>query len=205
MKIIIVLSIMFFIVSSIFSIKSPSDPKTPVITDTSKKDDSQKAGNNQLNTSNKKTSYKVRVILANGKFVDGRISLKYSWFKIKHLVNGFMYHKKVFFNEIRSIRIIKWKPQLSKSSKNPMYYFVPEHYRITTKDKVSFVLKKRLKLLDRIVITNKYGTTNMFSYFVDYWIGNKTSGYWSNSKSKSFSYNTQNPNAGVVRMIKFIK
>lgn len=180
------------------AVQEPKAPSEPQVADTSTN-----SGSSSSKPAPGGDSFRVTVLLEDGRHIQGTIRLQYAEFKLRHNVGGFTYFKTLRFREIREIRILRWKPVYIRGTSRKLYYFYPALYRITTFAGGVFLLAKRLKLLDSFQIENKFGKTRMFAYFADYRVGDKKQGHWQNTKQKAFAYNSRHPLGRTVRRIVF--
>lgn len=115
--------------------------------------------------------------------------------------NGFQFYKDLALNEIKSIRIKKWKGFAGKNSKDGRHNFYPIEYEIYDYKGTSFLYQRNIPQINEFIFETEYGTTKLFSYFVDYFNGS----YWEMSKRKSKDLETAKALKKVVTQIEFIQ
>lgn len=147
---------------------------------------------------------RVRIFFVDGRKYEGQIVLPFDRFMVTHTDGRLAFIRELKLPEIASIRVIRWKPELSRKSRRSLYYFYPETYRIIAVDGAEFRLAKRLKMLDSVDLVTRMGSSRVFAYFADYWIGSTDDGHWENARSRRFDYNNTRPNSGIVYRIDFL-
>lgn len=184
--------------AALAGVTGPKDPNTPKIRDF---DDN--TSSSRTNETPKGRAYPVTVHLAGGKTVNGSIRVEFDSFRVRHTADGFTWDKELRFDELAELRIVYWKAEKSKSSAEQLYYFLPARYVAVTADGSRIPLATRLKELDSFLLHSGYGTTRLFAYFADYWVGSEDDGYWKNAKKRQFDWNSTHPNQAVVWRIVF--
>lgn len=190
LKQLISVTLLLLTTSIIVGFQGPKDPVSP-------KDPAGKSKKQKKSTVKDGKRFFVRVVFANGNHLDGAIRLKYTELHVKYRHGGFVYHKKIKIGELKSIVIAGWK---ERKSGDDLYYFYPSSYYLITEQKVKIPLLKRMPMLDKILLENKYGTTTLYSYFADYWVG----GQWKNAEKGPFAYRRTNPHGKTVKEIRFL-
>ncbi len=154
---------------------------------------------------------KVRLFLQNGQVIKGTTELEEKGFMVTNKVGDINYEKELNIDEIDSIEILEWIPQMtsktSDSKNNEIEYtFFPSKYKLKLKDGKVYYQKARYENIDVLLIENEYGKTKVFSIFVDYWIKESSKkGYWFNSGISEFSGNNRNPHPMTVVKIEIKK
>jgi hypothetical protein len=105
--------------------------------------------------------------------------------------------------DIQKIDILKWKSE--KKDENT-YFFIPSEYKIYANNRDYFIHKGNIEAFNSLILSDDTSKKRYYSVFYDNWIEGKKGFYrWENSKASSFTYNFENPIAGVVKTIQFIK
>jgi len=157
--------------------------------------------------SNKPNSglFHVIVHLADGRTARGRVLLPQTVFRIRQTVNGFRYLKTIPLSELRSLSILSWQP-LSRGaagSGRTLFYFLPSTFELITEGGRTLI-KQRLKQFDALLLSSRYGSTKVYGYFADYWVGTGRNGRWLNSGSRNFCYNARHPDPACLVRIVFL-
>ncbi len=204
----IILIIIILTSYSAYSIKYPNLPKLPkppTINENIKK----KVRNNKKN--NEKIAYfyyTIKVVLEKGSITEGSIKLKKNYIATNTKKGDFNYTKNIPIEEINEIEILEWKAfpiKLKLKTDGMAYIFYPNKVKITKINGKQAVYSAKINELHKFKLTNAFGKTTIHSFFYDYWISNKKTQYWHNSKSKDFNYNKKHPHPLVVRKISFKK
>jgi len=137
--------------------------------------------------------------------VEGLASFAYTEYVTDFFEGQNRYYRKLSLAETASIRVNRWKPNLSAAEEGrQLYYFMPEIYRVIARDGEVYRLDKRMKMLDMIELRTQRGNTRVYTYFADYWLGDEDEGQWENSGSPDFDHNATHPNPATVYRIDFI-
>lgn len=152
-------------------------------------------------------AFNVTVIFADKTILNGIVSFPEDSIKVTHKKKGFLFRKTIKWDDVKCLRIVEWKPFLRNQGKNKnllLYYFYPFKWKIITKQGKTYEYKGKISYLHKLILTNEDGSTDIYSYFVDYWkITGKNSGYWRNAKSVDFYYPFKHPNKKVFKVINF--
>ncbi len=188
-----------------FTIK---EPKTPVVSGEEKSTNKIKSNIPERNKSdNNLYIYKVTFIFADKTILSGITSFTKNSLRVTHIKKGFLFKKRLDFGNVRSIKILEWQPNLIKgksNSKSLLYYFYPYKFEIIDKHGNKYKYKGNVDFLNKLILTNNDGSTEVYTYFADYWnITGKNIGYWKNSKSTLFYYPFKNPLKRVIKIINF--
>ncbi len=193
--------------TNIFNIPEPKVPEITNISNTSSNKHSTSMKN--INEKNNQTLYiyKVSLIFSDKTILTGITSFTKNRLRVSHIKKGFLFKKDITFDNIKSIKIEEWKPILitkKTNSKVLLYYFYPDKFKIITKNNEKFNYKGRVPFIDKLVLTNQDGSTEVYSYFADYWyITGNQKGYWKNSRTTLFYYPFRHPLKKVIKIIKF--
>jgi hypothetical protein len=191
-------------------IKEPSLPKEPSITNfkiTNKEVKNEKKESEPVSVN--LYSYNVSITFANKKILSGIVSFPTDEIKVTHTKEGFLFRKILKWSEIKILTILEWKPFSQSSETNIKtniltYYFYPYKFKIISKLGDEYDYEGRIPYLDKLILTNEYGSTDIYSFFVDYWIvKGKNIGFWQNAKISNFYYPFRNPNKKVFKIINF--
>ncbi len=170
-----------------------------------KDNDDESLDNNSTYDNDTETGkFKAKVYFFNNDYITGITELSINSITVNNKVGNLTYEKQLNINDIESLQILEWIPQMSSKSsdskdKEIEYTFFPSKYKIKMKDGKVYYQKARYEDLDILIIENEYGKTKVFSIFVDYWIKESSdNGYWYNSGIKDFSGNNRNPNPMTV-------
>ncbi len=207
------LSLLVFIISIplnlLSNIKEPKPPEEPNITETKSTNieikSTKKTGKKEI--SSELFAYNVTIIFEDKTILSGIISFPKDSIKVTHKKKGFIFRKTIKWDDVKNLRIVEWKAFAKNGSTNRnliLYYFYPYKWKITTKAGKIYEYKGKIPYLHKLILTNEDGSTDIYSYFVDYWkITGKKSGYWKNAKSVDFYYPFKHPNKKVFKIINF--
>ncbi len=209
MKIIIIL--IFYICTCIYGstnlkVKEPVAPKINIPGDTTEK----KYNNKEEEKIKKKNDlfvFYVTFIFQDNTILKGMTSFPKDSIMVKHKKKSFMFEKVIKWEDVKSLKIMEWKPRLISKNTNTkylQYYFYPAKYKFLMKNGKSYYYHKSISYLNSLVLTNDDGSTHVYSFFVDYWKKTgKKSGYWKNAQSAYFYYPFKNPNKKIFKIINF--
>ncbi|MDD5065437.1 MAG: hypothetical protein PHF84_00170 [bacterium] len=189
-----------------FNIKGPSEPRIDL-------------GTKQTNTVRKEQSIKVQekekaiyvfsvsVIFQDKAMLKGLVSFLEDELKVQYTKNNFLFRKTVSWNDVKSLQIMEWKPSLNTQESNArllMYYFYPRKYKIIMESGETYYYDKNIPYINKLILTNEDGSTDIFSYFVDYWsVTGPNTGYWRNARSTYFYAPFEHANRSVIKKINF--
>ncbi len=192
-----------------FKIKEPTEPKIADY-NTSVKTNNTKKTSDFVKAENKNNNlyvYKVTLIFGDKTVLTGITSFPRNSIRVSHVKKGFLFRKRLEFSKMRSLKILEWKPELIKqgsTKKVLLYYFYPYKCEVIDKKGEKYKYEGDLKFLHKLVLTNSDGSTDVYSYFADYWyITGKDRGYWKNSKSTLFYTPFKHPLKRVIKRINF--
>ncbi len=195
--------------SNDYSIEEPEEPSIPVIHWSSNKtqDNIYKTQNGEKEENINLFVYDVRTVFQDNTILKGIVSFPENSIKIKHKKKGFVFEKTVFWEDVKSIKILEWGPRKgpkNKETKTQMFHFYPLKYKIIMKKGKVYHYNKNITYLNKLVLTNEDGSTYIFSFFVDYWkeTGEKA-GYWQNARSTYFYAPVKNPLKKALKVINF--
>lgn len=140
--------------------------------------------------------FPVELVFADGKRLQGTVKIKYTELHTKFTHDGFVYYKKIQIKDLQSIVIQQWQ---GKKGGGSLYYFFPSVYQLHTKAGAVIPMTRRMPMFDKIPLDNRYGTTTVYSYFADYWEGNR----WKNAGTGPFAFREKNPHGRTVVRINF--
>ena len=195
-------------------IKEPDPPKEPAISNVKLNTANTQIAscNTNIHTEAKSNKidlyvYDVITVFHDNTILKGIISFTENSIKIKHKKKGFVFEKTILWNKVKSIKILEWKPKQGAKNKNTKltaYTFSSSKYQITMKKGQKYIYNKNIPYLNKLVLTNKDGSTHIYSFFIDYWksTGEK-SGYWKNTMSSYFYAPVKNPLKKTITIINF--
>ncbi|MDV6234230.1 hypothetical protein CH379_001115 [Leptospira ellisii] len=193
-----------FVSTPTFSQKSPKEPIPPSEPNVSGDNRNQRGETSkQTGTGvDEKGEKKVKLVLCDGREVEGYWKNPSLEFKFKHKKGGITYSKSLKLEELSKIRVLSWKLQPGNKRKEGTPYRA-EPYQIQM---VSFFGESFQKEpspageIQQIQLNNQFGETTLFFYWNDLQYEN---GQWySGLKSFSGEFRTD-CHADVVREIQF--
>lgn len=151
--------------------------------------------------------YNVTILFQDSSILNGVITIKEKTVRVRHKKKDFVFDKTIKWEDVKSIKIKEWKPRLiSKNTNNGKltYYFYPGKYQFIMNNKKSYYYHKNIPYLNSLLLTNDDGSTQIYSFFVDYWYPTgKNTGYWENTKNSYFYYPFYNPHYKSFKIINF--
>jgi len=209
LKLLVFITFIFLPLKLLFGVKEPEIPKVPDIDDSKTTNRSVTADKNESLPAEQTELYtfKVNIIFQDKTILNGITSFSKESIKVKHKKNGFIFRKNLKWSEVKNLQILEWKPVMQSQNTNThtiLYYFYPYKWKIISKRGDVYYYEGNIPYINKLILTNDDGSTDIYSYFIDYWkITGENSGYWKNMKSVDFYYPFKNPNNKVFKTINF--
>ncbi len=124
----------------------------------------------EKNTDKAYKNFKSEIHLCDGRILSGTIQINPpEKIIIIHEVNGLEFTKELNIEDIQSISLIGWNPELIevKKDKGKIYKFVVSHYIIQTPDLELKVKKPLPEFLEKFTFKNKLGMVILYTYWID--------------------------------------
>ncbi|GIX40997.1 MAG: hypothetical protein KatS3mg129_0730 [Leptospiraceae bacterium] len=113
----------------------------------------------------------VEINLCDNRVLKGKLELSIpEKIIITHEVNGLEFTKEIKIEDINTIILNGWSPELIeiKKDKGKIYRFNVTNYTITTEDALELKVKNKLPdFLEKFVFSNKYGIVILYTYWID--------------------------------------
>lgn len=187
---------LFFLFVTPLFIKGYTDPKAPQ-TPLNPKIQEEKKEKSQLNSS---LPLKAKIIFYNPSLVfEGKMFVPSFNLSLVTQKNGFDFFKNLSLNEIKTIKIVKWKGVLKDKSQG-LYAFYPSSYQITDTNQTTFYYHKNIAALNQIAFETTLGKARFFSYFYDYY----KKDMWESTQRKDSSLETLIALPKVIQEIEFL-
>lgn len=143
----------------------------------------------------------LQVVLGDGRTATGKTTVRApDSFIVEHINSGIRYEKKLTLNDIKEIRITRWKGNMTGENKNgKVYQFDPAEYEIELNDGV--VLFREGEMFDFLMqfsLTNKNGMARFFTFWRDLLREDKT--WYTGMSGPEGGFRTL-PHKDVVRKI----
>lgn len=124
----------------------------------------------EKNTDKAYKNFRSEIHLCDGRILSGTIQINPpEKIIIIHEVNGLEFTKELNIEDIQSISLIGWNPELIevKKDKGKIYKFVVSHYIIQTPDLELKVKKPLPEFLEKFTFKNKLGMVILYTYWID--------------------------------------
>ncbi|MCB1141000.1 MAG: hypothetical protein H7A24_02625 [Leptospiraceae bacterium] len=162
--------LIFFVLnpSRVPAIDEPASPREPSVPGSEKVEKSK--SNKKSSSKDKKIrSIPIKILLCDGRHASGQIETALDEISLHHEKDGIRYEKVLSLNELTRIRILNWKRDGQKKTKEGMsYQFNPSRVEITSTSKEYFILKGLDKTdFQRIQLKNKNGVAYLYTYWLD--------------------------------------
>ncbi|MBU1077463.1 MAG: hypothetical protein KKH98_09235 [Spirochaetes bacterium] len=189
-----------------FNIGEPKVPEVKITGETAE-NGSFKTGKNEPEKETQRYVFNVSVIFKDNTILTGITSFPERSLSVKHKNKGFIFEKVIKWEDVKSLKLLEWKPRLmSKNTNNSalLYYFYPSKYQFIMKKDKSYEYNRNIPYLNSLLLTNDDGSTQIYSFFVDYWkVTGKNTGFWKNSASSYFYYPFKIPHKKNFIIINF--
>lgn len=149
-------------------VKSPEDPRPPVLADPTNKENVEKSESKDPPAKGKKR-IRLNLKLCDGREVSGSFEYEKNELNIKHIKDGIPYEKKLKISEIKKMYIHSWEGKKEKKAKEGYTYrFEPSEMSVLSRDGDTFKLKgSQFQEFQKIVLNNSFGTTTLYTFWID--------------------------------------
>ncbi len=124
----------------------------------------------EKNTEKTYKHFKSEIHLCDGRVLSGTIQINPpEKIIIIHEVNGLEFTKELSIEDIQSILLIGWNPELIevKKDKGKIYKFIVSYYIIQTPDLELKIKKPLPEFLEKFTFKNKLGMIILYTYWID--------------------------------------
>lgn len=188
---------LFFLFLTPLLIKGYTEPKNPQTPLNPKIKEEKKEKSQPTNSS---LPLKAKIIFYNPTLVfEGNMFIPSFKLSLVTQKKGFDFYKTLSLNEIKTIKIIKWKGFLKDKSQG-LYAFYPSSYQITDTNQTTFYYHKNIPALNQISFETTLGKTRFFSYYYDYY----KKDVWESTKRKDSALETLIALPKVVKKIEIL-
>jgi hypothetical protein len=166
------LFLLFALYSFLFAVdvKTPEDPKPPVLVDPSSKETTDLFPSEKKDPPAKgKKRIRLNLKLCDGREVSGTFEYEKNDISIKHVKDGIHYEKKIKISEIKKIYIQSWEGKKDKKVKEGYTYrFDPLETNVLTRDGDQFKVRgPQFSEFQKINLQNSNGTTVLYTFWID--------------------------------------
>ncbi len=179
----------------------PDQPQEPVVENTKNPGSQNKKLLKSSKTREQCLQY-VTISLGSQDEIHGKVSFPKE-ISFSHYKNGLLYHNKVSCKQLASIKIMQLRYIKLNTIKNmTQYEFRPELYKVSLKNKKTYLTRDTLKFLLTLQVNTSDGKVTLFSFFSDTF--SKKNG-WTEVHSKDLSYHEKHVHPQSIAKIDFSK